>query len=463
MKPIPLKDIIQVINGRLLIGQEDFMVEDAMVFHLHRIKMKNTLIFLDKKKEFDIRKVRRYKPYVLITDKNEEELRDCEASGIITVESMRNAFWSFTRFYRKLFNIPVIAITGTCGKTTTKEIISHILSSSHNVVSTFRSRNATRKSFQYLLEIDEHTDVGVFETGLGGPGNLQYHCDVYEPTVGIITTIGIDHLDKCKTIEGYIEAKSEIVAGLRKNGTLILNKDDENTQKVSLEHFQGKVVYCGFTSEADYTAQNISYGKDGMHFTFVCQKKEYTSFVSGYGRHQIYNALFALAAIHTMGVDMEYAVDRLKTFENLERHLQIQNGVNRSILIDDTWSTNPTSLAAAIEVVEHVKKEEGKQKTALLLGDIAYLGEKEEEIHRELGSLIASKSIDELITIGKNTRELGNQAIKDGFQGAVCSVDSPQHVLEYVKSLVDDTTVLLIKGSMMDTELMNLALALKKT
>lgn len=459
MKPLPLQEILGVINGEIIYGDGNFIVKDAMVSHLHRIKMRNTLIFLKKNEPFHVRKVIRYAPYIIVTDKSDDEIKDIEAEGIIRVQNTDDAFWAFTRYYRQLFDLPIVAVTGTCGKTTTKEILTHLLSSTHSIQSTIRSRNATRKSFQYLMGIDENTDAAVFETGLRGPGNLHYHCKVFQPTIGIITTIGMDHLDKCKTLDGYIKAKSEIVAGVRKDGTLILNSEDENTKKVSLSGFTGEIIYCGTSEGADYRASDIAYGRTGMSFTLHHKDKTYAMHIPGFGNHQIYNALFALAAAHKIGLSLRRAGLRMRTFKNIERHLQVEKGKKASTIIDDTWSTNPTSIAAAIDVLESLGND---RKNALLLGNIAYLGNQEMNVYHELGKLIASKKIDTLIAVGKNTKYVAEQAKKDGFKGKVYTADSPDRVKKYVENLLDEKTTLLIKGSMMDTELIGLARSLKE-
>ncbi|WP_175990568.1 UDP-N-acetylmuramoyl-tripeptide--D-alanyl-D-alanine ligase [Bacillus sp. Marseille-Q1617] len=458
MKPLPLREIMGVINGELVYGDDNFIVKDAMVSHLHRIKMRNTLIFLRKNEAFHVNKVIRYSPYIIVTDKSDEEMKASEAAGIVRVENVDDAFWAFTRYYRNLFDLPIVAITGTCGKTTTKEILSHLLSSTHSIQSTIRSRNATRKSFQYLMGIDETTDAAVFETGLRGPGNLHYHCQVFQPTIGILTTIGVDHLDKCKTLDGYIKAKSEIVKGVSKGGTLILNSEDENTKKVSLSGFSGQIIYCGTSKRADYRAADIVYGRKGMSFTLHHKNKTYRMYIPGFGKHQIYNALFALAAAHKIGLSLRKASMRLRTFKNLERHLQVEKGIMASTIIDDTWSTNPTSISAAIEVLERLGND---RKSVLVLGNIAYLGKQEKKIYHDLGKLIASKKIDTLIAVGKNTKQVADQAQKDGFEGKVYTADSPAHIKKYVANLLDEKTVLMIKGSMMDTELIRLASSFK--
>ena len=139
--------------------------------------------------------------------------------------------------------------------------------------------------------------------------------------------------------------------------------------------------------------------------------REYDAFVPGYGEHQVSNALAALAAVHEMGMDLKTAISRLKTYKNMDRHLEFSNGKNGSTIIDDTWTNNPTSVEAALKVIDSMGK--GK-KIILILGDINRLGNFEKKYHREIGSMVANRNIHTLITIGKKAEEIAKQAKRDG-------------------------------------------------
>ena len=133
---------------------------------------------------------------------------------------MEKAYWRFIHHYRRMHDIPVFAITGTCGKTTVKEMITQILRSKYNVEATNKSHNGPHKNLRYLCGITEETDVAVFETPVDNPGLLEYNCMYFQPTIGMITNIGVDHLQLCGTVENYIQAKGEIIKGLGYKGTL---------------------------------------------------------------------------------------------------------------------------------------------------------------------------------------------------------------------------------------------------
>lgn len=465
MKPILVSEIRKLINGELIRGREDWTIKVAVEYDRHKIRTRRTLIFVRKNQEIDWIRLRQLEPYAIITDKSPEQLEQAGSGAtLITVKNLREAFWSFVKYYRDLFSIPIVAITGTCGKTTTREMIKHILDEGYHVQSTINNLNEPKRSFIYLQGIDETTDMGVFETGLGNPGNLTYHCMIYRPTIGIITTIGIDHLEHCKTLDGYIKAKSEIVDGLDPdNGILILNADCENTKKVSLHQFKGKVVYFGIYNDADILGNDLKYTKNGMEFVCTINGMKYPIFVPGHGEHQVYNALAAIAAIHEMGIGITTAGERLRYFQNMERHLETVPGINGSTIIDDSWSTNPTSIKAALDVLEHVSKD---KKTIVLLGDIQQLGNDEVEIHSQLGDTIAGKNIDVLITIGPLTSIMANQAKNNGYKGKVITFSHIDEEFEAIFSAIsgclDENSTLLIKGSRFNKSMLKLADQLKK-
>ncbi len=198
-------------------------------------------------------------PCAIVTDLDFDGLKLINGLTVVKVKNVKSAFWSFVNTIEVCFPIPVIAVTGTCGKTTTKEMIAHILKEQKSVQSTVSSANSRLAHLHYLLGIDERTEAAVIETAVGRPGDIRYACRYFKPTIGIITNIGACHLNACKTIEAYVSAKGEMVTGLGDHGVLILNADDEKTKAISLVNFKGKIVYFGIKNRADFRATNIQY------------------------------------------------------------------------------------------------------------------------------------------------------------------------------------------------------------
>src|SRR5699024_2624925 len=147
--------------------------------------------------------------------------------------------------------------------------------------------------------------------------------------------------------------------------------DDSNTKKVPLHSFKGKILYFGVSEKSHFRASNIRFINRGMKFQIHFSNKTYDAFIPGYVEHQVYNALAAIAAVNEMGMDVEEAISRIATYKNMTRHLEFSNGIGGSTIIDDTWTNNPTSVEAALKVLDSIGQ--GK-KIILVLGDIKRLG-----------------------------------------------------------------------------------------
>ncbi|HJV47423.1 MAG TPA: UDP-N-acetylmuramoyl-tripeptide--D-alanyl-D-alanine ligase [Bacillota bacterium] len=393
--------------------------------------------------EIDWHRINRYSSCVIFTDQPSAILGVDEKIPIIEVPNIREAYWKFIDYYRGLFPIPVIAVTGTCGKTTTKEMIKHILSENYHVQATYKSRNASNYDLPYLLGIDQNTDVAVFETGVARPGDITESCRYFKPQIGIITNIGFDHLNRCKTIENYIEAKAEILDVVDEQGTLILNADDDNIKKVNLDRFKGRVLTFGFNDRADFRILNIVYKEGSQHFTFMFQQLKHSCRVPGLGRHNVYNAMAAMAAVWSLGVGLQQASDRLVSLQHLDDRSQLCVGIEGSTVINDTWSTNPTSIRSALEVLQDLSQ--GKIKM-VIIGKLNRMGEWKNQLDTMVGKLIAEAKVDWLITVDNEAREMARSAVLNGMNPQkVFSFDTAEELVKFVPSLLSQNVVILIK------------------
>ena len=242
---IDFPTLLSAVNGQPVHGEafDIFHITDQTKF----LNEPNTLIFIrENLSDADWKQIQSFAPSAVVLRKEQVPLRFLPNITYISVDDMETAYWNFVRYYRSMFNIPVFAITGTCGKTTTKEMITHILQHKHNVQSTRKSNNSFYRNLTYLCGITKETDAAVFETPVGRPGLLAYHCQYYQPTIGMITNIGIDHLNQCGTLENYIQAKGEILQGLNYKGTLLLNSDDEKTKAIHLSLIRGRSYTLAF-------------------------------------------------------------------------------------------------------------------------------------------------------------------------------------------------------------------------
>ncbi len=454
MKILPLKTIIAAINGTIEQGTDNLYISDIFT-GTKRIKQDTLFFDLHHSKSIDPDLYRKNWPYGVITDRPAEFAGLTDNISIIRVEDINEAYWKFVEFYRNLFKIPVIGVTGTCGKTTTKEMIKHILAGTSKVNTTYKSYNALFRNLGYLLDIDDGTEAAVYEMGVAYPGDLKTSCRYFKPQVGVITNIGIDHLQGFGNLNAYIEAKAEFLEGLGYEGTLILNADDENIQKIDLHKFRGNICYFGLKEHAHFKASDISHENGVLKFLLQYRDKTYHFTMPGYGEFNVSNATAAIAAAHAIGLEIEAAGAGLSSFQNVEKHFEFNEGINGSIIIDDTWSTNPTSAEAALELLKSLAQ--GK-KTIAVLGKMSLLGNQSAAYHYQTGKKAAGIGIDRLIAIGDGTAQIGLGALQNGMdQNNVFYCKDSAETYEILKQFLDQNAIVLVKTSMLASyaDLMN--------
>lgn len=458
MKPHTVSSIREIISGELIQGSDEVMVHYG-AYRLKQIKHPNTILFTSKR-IVGWKSLKEFFPLVLVTEKKYKQEELPEDLTVVQVTSSEEAYWKFVRYYRSQFQLPVVAITGTSGKTTTKEMIKHILSPILKVTATNLTSNSRTAYLQYLLSIEEDTEAAIFETAVGSPGDVLKAGEYFKPTIGIITNIGAHHLNYCKTLEGYIQAKGEMLEIIDPSGVLIINAEDMNTRKIDMTSFAGKIIKVGTHPSCHFRASNIQYHQDGMQFSIQHEKRDYQLFVPGFGEHQVYNALAAIAAVYEMGLTIPDAAVRLKTFRKPNKQLQVKDGINDSIILDDTWSITTTSLEAALKVLKEVGKE--KKKVAII-GTITDLGSWGYAIHEQAGELIYRIGVDVLITIGQHASIIAEHAVKMGFSSPVYTFNNTILVYDLLNKIVDSNTVVLIKGDMYSKPIIELASKLRQT
>ncbi len=439
MKSLKLKDILVHLKGELLQGNENLLIKNV---ETKAAKVNNyTLLFA-----FRQTKSAGLKPSNAIVTKNPLFWRKNKNLTIIKVKDIKKAYWDFVRYYRDLFDIPVIGVTGTCGKTTTTEMIKTILSGKYKVHATSVGKNALFRNLPYLLGLDDETQAAIFELGVTHPGNITNSCQHFQPQTGVLLNIGTYHLKGCKTLANYIKAKGELVDGIKPDGTLILNADDENIKQIDLSSFLGRIVYFGFGRQAHYRAKNVRSAKGGMEFTLGYQNKSYPFFVPGYGEHNVYNALAAIAATHTTGIDFKEVRARLATFSQVGQHLQLKPGLKGCTIIDDTWNCTPPSMEAALKVLKLLKGKLFRHKSVAVLGYMPQLGASAMDEYRKIGDKVVSTGVDVLITLGEEAKQIGDSALARGFaKDKLFNCHTAAELFNVVERIADKHTLMLFK------------------
>lgn len=448
MKSITVQQLLDIIGGKLIKGSIDLNIKDATSY-IEYMKNPNTLVFLLRKWKVKWNLLYQCEPCVVVTDKIFIELLKFEGCTLIKVDNIETAYQKFIDFYRNQFNIPVIAVTGTSGKSTTVGMINHVLGEFLKVVSTRNSANGRTSHFMYLMNIDNSTQAAVFETAVGKPGDITSACKYYKPQIGIITNIGVHHIDECVSPEGYIHAKGEIITCLPHYGKLIINSDDELTKKLPINSFKGKIITVSVEQEATYRASNIQYGENGMNFTLTYNKETQDFYVPGFGQHQVYNALQCIAALSEFEIEFKQIREALRTFKKLPLRLQIKRGLNHCILLDDSWNVTTTSLKAALTTLNEVSKD---KKKVVLLGEIHRTGQYTKEISEQYIDIFIKYGIDidTLITIGNTGTLIINGLTKQGFKGNLYNFTNDQGIYKLLSEILNNQTVFLLKVTIED-------------
>ncbi|MBS4194925.1 Mur ligase family protein [Lederbergia citri] len=445
MKVLRVSEVLTAINGHLTHGDNNLEIHNVCR-QLRNLK-DHSLYFHLSKKLIDPSLLIGKSHYVIVTEDNRMERYLDSSSCLVLVENSKNAFLDFIDYYRGLFTIPVIGVTGTCGKTTTKEMIKHILKKDYRVHGTYSSQNGLHLNLQYLLGMDKNTEIAVFEMGVAYPGNIRISGRYFKPTIGVITNIGEAHLEGCGTLEKYVKAKGEMLEVLSNNGTLVINGDDENIKKLSLESFKGKVLSFGINDHSDFRASNVKYGAHGMQYRLHFSNEMYEVFIPGYGEHNVYNSLSAIAAAQIIGIPIEIGINRLRDFKGMERHVKTYNGFNGSTIIDDTWSCNPSSVKSAIEVLKNISK--GK-KEVLVLGKMQRLGNRLKEQHEKMGQTIMNYGgVDYLIAVGSSAALTGERGITLGLNPSnVFFVNDANELESILDGISNEDMIILFKFSL---------------
>ncbi len=364
----------------------------------------------------------------------------------IVVKSTRKALLDMARHFRMKFDPVVVGITGSVGKTTTKDMIALALSCKHSVYKTQGNHNNEIGLPFTVFGLNRSCSAAVLEMGMSDFGEIERLSRASHPTICVITNIGFAHIEALGSQEGILDAKLEILKGADRNAPLIVNGDDSLLARVK-EEYDGyrHVITYGIDSEkVNYRATEISIKSDRMYFN-VRRDGEIICDVTLYclGRHNIYNALAAICTAVNAGCDPVAAAEMLSCFQpdSLRQHVYKRG---EQLVIADCYNASPDSMKAAIDVLCEMQPKEGGRRVAVL-GDMLELGDKSEELHREIGEYLVKKGINVLICYGKYAKCIYDRADELGVHGS-CSWDE-QEILGFMKYKFKPNDIVLFKAS----------------
>jgi len=357
---------------------------------------------------------------------------------IIFVEDTLQALGRLGAFHRRQKKVPVIAVTGSCGKTTTKDLIAHFLSERYHVLKNEGSENNAIGVPKTLLQLDDH-EVAVLELGTNQAGEIRHLTRMADPSHGVLTMIGNAHLMGFRSIQGVKREKLSLIEAADDGTVMIYNAEDRNIEHQKLRTL--KTIRVGFSKRFDFFADEVHLMHNGAAFRLNARDKMKTSLL---GRHNILNIMLAMAVASQMGVSPKKLKRRVQDFVSPKGRVRHQE-VNGIHWIDDSYNANPSSLNAAIELF-HSYPPPGRR--ILVLGDMLELGDRAAFFHREAARNIADHPFEMVLTVGPLCRSFAEEAIALGFtESNIKAFDSSEKAGEYLKGRLQKKDTVLLKGS----------------
>lgn len=354
---------------------------------------------------------------------------------IIEIEDSLLALLNLAKYYRQNLNALVIALTGSSGKTTTKELIFSVLSQSFFTQRSQMNYNNEIGVSKTLLDVDDETELVILEMGMRGLGEIDLLVKYSLPDIAIVTNVGCSHIGRLGSLENIATAKTEILKYLnKKDGIALLHADDELLLTYAAKVYKGKKILFG--SKNDFQMKKCFENK--MLFTY--KDEEYELPIPG--KHNIINASVAIELGKYFGMSYKSIYQGLKNYKPLFGRWEEYKVFNNSIIINDAYNSNPDSAKAAIDTVFSIYS--GK-KTWLVLGDMLELGEYEEKMHREIGNWLTDKSFETLVTVGKLANYFSQNLKKANAK--IHNLENAEAAADFIFNEKPDDTVILLKAS----------------
>ncbi|HXZ42918.1 MAG TPA: UDP-N-acetylmuramoyl-tripeptide--D-alanyl-D-alanine ligase [Terriglobales bacterium] len=361
-------------------------------------------------------------------------------SGLMAVDNTLAALQTLGTAVRRLWAKPLVGITGSTGKTTTKEAIAHLLSQRFRVLKSEGNFNNHFGLPMMLLKLEPEHEIAVIEMGMSHAGEIAALAKIAQPEIGVVTNVAPVHLEFFNSVADIARAKYELVQALPAGGTAILNADDEYVSQFGRD-FHGKVVLYGINRPADVRAENIeARGKFGSRFDVVVDGCRETAVLQLVGDHNIYNALAAIAVAVERGLTPSEAVGGLASLEPADKRGQVVQ-VGNITVINDCYNSNPKALDAMVDTLAAMPA----ARRIVVAGEMLELGPTAEELHRCSGRYMAGKKIDLLLGVRGLAHQMVQAARATGLRAEF--VDTPEEAGEWLARETRDGDVVLLKAS----------------
>ncbi|AFK86572.1 MULTISPECIES: UDP-N-acetylmuramoyl-tripeptide--D-alanyl-D-alanine ligase [Thermoanaerobacterium] len=360
---------------------------------------------------------------------------------IIFVKDTKDALHRIAKYYRSKFDIPFIAVTGSSGKTTTKDMIYDVLSMKYNVLKTIGNFNNEIGLPLTLFKLNDDHEMAVVEMGMSGFGEIRRLKNIASPNVAVYTNIGVAHIEKLGSRENILKAKSELIEDFKDGDTIVINADDDMLIKL-LDKKGPKFVTYGINN-GNIKAFDIELKEESSKYKVLIDGCVLDVELNVPGKHNIYNSLAAICIGIQFDVNKDDIRKALSEFQPSAMRLNIIDAFGIKI-INDVYNANPSSMKAALSVLGGYA---GKRKIAVL-GNMLELGQYADVAHREVGEHVKENDIDVLITVGDYALKIADGAVEKGMdKNNVFRCGNNAEAIDVIKNIMKESDVFLVKGS----------------
>lgn len=358
---------------------------------------------------------------------------------ILKVKNITDSIQKIAKYKRTLYDIPIVAVTGSVGKTSTKDIIASVVGKKYNVTKTKGNYNNHIGVPLTILSWNENTEAAVVEMGMNHFGEIELLTNIVKPTIAIITNIGTAHIGILGSRENILKAKMEILDGLTPNGCIILNNDNDLLNKCDIKKYR-KITY-GIENSSNYVAYDIARNETYTEYKIKINDKEEKVYVPVPGDHFIYNSLCAIAVGKKLNIETDKIIEGIKTFEITGKRNEIFE-INDIKIMNDYYNASYDSMKASLEVLSNIKA----TRRLAILGDMLELGEYAEKLHSMVGEEVAKNKIDVLCTVGELSKSTAKTAKTLGTK-EVYQFSTNEECINKLGEIVRKNDAILIKAS----------------
>lgn len=372
-----------------------------------------------------------------------EKLEQYKDKTIIEVDDSLIAFGKIAEYKRSLYDIPVIQVTGSVGKTSTRDIIANVIRTKYKTLQTEGNLNNHIGLPTTILKLKDHEAL-VVESGMNHLGEISYLGKITKPTIAVITNVGTAHIGLLGSRENILKAKLEILENLKPEGTIVINNDNDMLNKWAKEDKVYKKYTFGIDEKSDVMAYNIKIGNNSSTYNVKINNEEYTVNVPVSGKHFVYNSLCAIAVGNLLGISSENIIKGIETFSLTKNRMEVVKVKDNVTVINDAYNASYDSMKPALEYLSELP---ANRKIAVL-GDMFELGEFSEEIHRKVGIEVVTHKIDILVTVGKLAKYIAEEAKYLRMpEENIISLETTEEASKYLNKILQKDDAVLLKAA----------------